>query len=163
MNTELKKINKSVLVTLLIVYIYLCVSRLMWVAQVRAPLPIQYVSSSHGTLVPRGTFWYPCVPVGPNPPHYAPQSSTLPVSTSPVQLRAGEERSSTLASCVSAGKLDSSSAEKRKWNFLKFNSNTTFNMLTRLYLFLSRVPTVQWGSVGIRVSFQLVLLLRHGH
>lgn len=76
----------------------------MWAVQLKVPLPTRCVLSSHGTLVPRGTFWCPCVPVGPNPPHYAPQSSTLPVFISLVQLRAGGGRSSTLASCVSAGK-----------------------------------------------------------
>lgn len=122
MNTEFKKINKSALVILRMSYIFIYVSRLMWAAQLRAPLPTQYVLSSHGTLVPRGTFWCPCVQVGPNPPHYAPQSSTLPVSTSLVQLRAGEGRSSTLASCVSAGKLDPASAEKKKIKHRNFFS-----------------------------------------
>lgn len=76
----------------------------MWAAQLIAPPPTQCVLSSHETLVPRGTFWCPCVPVHPSPPHCAPQSSTLPASISLVQLRAGGEKSFILASFASAGK-----------------------------------------------------------
>lgn len=76
----------------------------MWAAQLRAPPPTQCVSSSHGTLVPRGICWCPCVPVRPSPPHCAPQNSTLPVSISLVQLRAGGGKSFTLASFASVGK-----------------------------------------------------------
>lgn len=81
-----------------------CLFRLMWAAHLRAPLPTQCVLSSHGTLVPRGIFWCPCVLVHPSPPHYAPQSSTLPASISLVQLRAGGGKSFTLASFASVGK-----------------------------------------------------------
>ncbi len=75
----------------------------MWAAQLIAPPPTQCVLSSHGTLAPRGTFWYPCVPVHPSPPHCAPQSSTLPASISLVQLRAGGGKSFTSANFASAG------------------------------------------------------------
>lgn len=83
--------------------VYLCISRLMLAVHRRAPPPTQYVLSSQGTLVPHGTFWCPCVPVHPSPLHCARQSSTLPVSISLVQLRAGGGKLLTLASFASVG------------------------------------------------------------
>lgn len=81
-----------------------CVSRLMWAAQLRAPLPTRCVLSSQETLVPHGTFLYLCVLVGPNPRHCAPRSSTLQASISLVQLRAGGGKLFTSANFVSVGK-----------------------------------------------------------
>lgn len=76
----------------------------MWAAPLRAPPPTQYVSSSRGTLVRRGTFWYPCAPVHPSLLPCAPQSSTLPASISQAPLRAGGGKLFTLGSFASVGK-----------------------------------------------------------
>lgn len=86
------------------VCVHRCVSRLMWVAQPKAPLPIQCVSSSHGTLVPRGTSWCLFVPEAPSPPHCAPPNFTLRASISLAQHTAGEGRSFTLENFISVGK-----------------------------------------------------------
>lgn len=112
----------------------------MWAAQLRAPPPTQCVLSSQGTLVPRGTFWCPCVPVRPSPPHCAPQSSTLPASISLVQLRAGGGKLFTLASFASVGKYRIHPVQqmhKEKRGNLGERFSCSFNMIKRLYLFIS--------------------------
>lgn len=90
----------------------------MWAAQLRAPLPTQSVLSSQGTLGPLGIFWCPCVPVRPSPLRCAPQSSTLPVSTSLVQLRAGGGKLFTLESFASVGKFTSGCTQKSREIFI---------------------------------------------
>lgn len=97
------KTNKSWLVIFTHV-VCMFLSRLMWAAQLKAPLLTQCVLSSHGTLVPRGTSWFHCVQVDHSPPRFAPQSFTLPVSISLALLRAGEGRSFSLANSASVGK-----------------------------------------------------------
>lgn len=77
----------------------------MWAAQLRAHPTIRCVSSSRGTSEPPGTSWSPCVPVHLSHRHCAPQSCTRPASISLEQLRAGGERSFTLASFVFAGEF----------------------------------------------------------
>lgn len=116
----------------------------MWAVHLRAPPPTRYVLSSQGTLVPHGTFWCPCVRVHPSPLHYAPQSYTLLVSISLVQLRAGGGKLSTLASFASVGKygyiLYSWCAMKNKRKFLGESSSNYIlwaKVCISLFLFLS--------------------------
>lgn len=75
----------------------------MSAARLKALRPIRCDLSSPGTLEQRGTFWCRFVQVGHSRLRCAPPSSTQPVSISRAPHRAGDERSSTLASCVSAG------------------------------------------------------------
>lgn len=78
--------------------------RLMWAAQLKAPLLTQCALNFLGTSGPRGTFWYLCVPVDLSLPRFAPQNFTLLAFISLVLLRAGGGRSFTLASFASVGK-----------------------------------------------------------
>lgn len=104
----------------------------MWAAPLRAPPPTQYVSSSPGTLVRRGTFWSPCVPARPSLLPCAPQSSTLPASISLAPLRAGGGKLFTLGSFASVGKSwkDREGEKKRG----KFASHSLFPQVSEVPL-----------------------------
>lgn len=84
--------------------VYICVLSSMLVAQLKAPLPTRCDLSFHGTSVPHGTFWYPCVLVVLSPRRFAPQSFILPASISLVPRMAGGGRLFTLESFACVGK-----------------------------------------------------------